>query len=589
MTVSRISWLVVVLVLTAVAPGNGARAQSDSNEPLFIIPTGDFDGAASAATAPLSSEPPEVEVEDLSPPGAGAAGLLDSANGGLPADMWRGADARMVEGLMPKIPAASGSAAMNRLARRLLLSVAVPPAGVDPARFMGYRVDRLIALGQGPEVEALLRGTGEMAKSPEILGARINQLFLDGDVQKACPLVREIVREDATDYWQKAMIFCQRLDGQQTQADLGMSLLADQGAEIGATFLTLNRALAGEPGVTLNSFSDADPLLLAMALQAGVALPADTAETDDPAVLAALARNPEVALETRLAAAERAVAQAVLDAETLAAIYGQVEFTAEQRSNALSEAQRIGGPKGRALLFQAAQGQPTATARAEVYRNLMLDAANEGGTVGYAVAARAIHDQLAAMQPSPEVAWFAPDIVTALLVAGDPEAAARWWPQMQERARVDPSSAAQVQALWPMMRLAFGDQIADNGRQMEVWWNGFDPDQESERRARGAVYAALMTGLNDAAVDPLLPYLVVGPQLVGDGVPPSVLIDAMLRAADEEKIGQTVLLSLVTLGEGGTAEADPVTLGAVVQALHRIGLGQDARLIALEAAFAGGA
>jgi hypothetical protein len=98
-----------------------------------------------------------------------------------------------------------------------------------------------------------------------------------------------------------------------------------------------------------------------------------------------------------------------------------------------------------------------------------------------------------------------------------------------------------------------------------------------------------MTGLNDAAVDPLLPYLVVGPQLVGDGVPPSVLIDAMLRAADEEKIGQTVLLSLVTLGEGGTAEADPVTLGAVVQALHRIGLGQDARLIALEAAFAGGA
>jgi hypothetical protein len=102
------------------------------------------------------------------------------------------------------------------------------------------------------------------------------------------------------------------------------------------------------------------------------------------------------------------------------------------------------------------------------------------------------------------------------------------------------------------------------------------------------LYVALMTGLGDAAVDPLLPYLVIGPQPTGEGVPQSVLIDAMARSADAGRIGQTVLVALVVLGEGGTAQADPVTLGAVVAALRQIGLGQDARLIALEAAFAGG-
>ena len=588
MTASRISRLAVVLVLAAVAPQNGAWAQSDSNEPLFIIPFDGFDSSAAAPGTPQNVGPSEVEIESLSAAAVVAAGLLDSANGGLPVDMWRGADARITEGLMPKIPAATGSAAMNTLARRLLLSVAQPPSDVNPAVFLGYRVDRLVALGQGREVESLLRGAGELARAPMVLEARINQMFLDGDVLGACPLVREALRNDPSAYWQKAQVFCQRLDGQQTQADLGLSLLSDQSVEIGSTYLRLDRALQGEAGIVLSSLVDADPLLLAMAVEAGVEIPLDAVASSDPAVLAALARNPAIALDIRLAAAEQAVAQAVLDASYLAAIYGEVTFSAEERANALSQSQQIGGPKGRALLFQASQSQPSATGQAEVYRALLLNAAGEGGTAGYAAMARAIREQLAALRPSPELVWFAADAVAALLVAGDPEAAAQWWPMTEERARVDTTTEQQVNGLWPLMRLAFGDQIVDGGNRMESWWNLFGPEEESERRARGAVFAALMTGLGDDAIDPLLPYLVIGPQQLGDGVPQSVLLDAMLRSADENRVGQTVLLALVVLGEGGTSHADPVTLGAVVQALSQIGLGQDARLIALEAAFAGG-
>jgi len=588
MTVSRTSWLVIVLVLALTAPAGALWAQSESNEPLFIIPLDNFGGGNAASGTSEPAEPPEVEVQSLSPTVAGAVGLLDVANGGLPADMWRGSDARIVTGLLPKLPAATGSAAMNDLARRLLLSVAQPPDGVDPAAFLGMRVERLVALGQGAEVESLLRGAGDLANAPEVREARINQLLLNGDVLTACPLVRQVVRDDPSAYWQKALVFCQRVDGELTQADLGLSLLADQGVELSPTFLELDRALQGAPGVKISSMAEADPLLVAMAVEAEVAIPVDAAQTDDPAVLVALARNPAVALDTRLVAAEKSVAQAVLDAKVLAVTYDEVTFDAQDLANALTRAQQLGGAKGRALLFQAAQAQPSATGRAEVYRALLLNAAKEGGLVTYSAAARAIRQELTALRPMPELNWFAPDALTALLVGGDPQAAARWWPLLEERARVDDAADAQVRSLWPMMRLAFGDQMADDGRRMELWWDQFDPEQESERRALGAVYAALMTGLSDAAVDPLLGHLVVGPVEPVDNAPQSVLVDTMLRSAAEQRLGQTALLALIVLGEGGTAEADPLRLGAAVSGLQQIGLGQDARLIALEAAFAGG-
>ena len=589
MTASLVSRLAVAVGLVVAAPWYGTWAQTEGNEPLFIIPFDGFDTPATPESTPQTTVAPEVEIESLSAPDAGAAGLLDSANGGLSVDMWQGADPRIAEGLMPKIPAATGSAAMNGLARRLLLSVARPPRDVNPGEFLGYRVDRLVALGQGRDVEGLVRGAGELANDPMVLEARINQMFLDDDVLGACPLVREAVRRDPTAYREMALVFCQRLDGEFTQADLGLSLLGDQGVDVGATYRRLDLALQGAPNIEISSLADANPLLLAMAIEAEVEIPGDVTSSDDPAVLVALARNPQMTPDIRLTAAEKAVAQAVLDPDVLAELYRDVAFTPEERANALSQAQQFGGPKGRALLFQAAQAQPSSTGQAEVYRALLLNAASEGGTTGYGSAARAVRGQLAALPPSPELAWFAADAVAALLVAGDPEAAARWWPLMEERARTDPSTQPQVHALWPIMRMAFGEQMADDGSRMEAWWDQFGPDEEAERRARGTVYAALMTGLSDEAVDPLLSHLVIGPQLLSEDVPQSVLIDAMLRSAAEQRVGQTVLLALVVLGEGGTAQADPITLGAVISALREVGLGQDARLIALEAAFASGA
>jgi hypothetical protein len=80
--------------------------------------------------------------------------------------------------------------------------------------------------------------------------------------------------------------------------------------------------------------------------------------------------------------------------------------------------------------------------------------------------------------------------------------------------------------------------------------------------------------------DPLLQ----GPLTVTGYLPSPALSRALAAAAADKRVGETVLLALLALGDVGPAGVDPSTLHAVIRALREIGLSTDARLIAIEAA-----
>ena len=60
------------------------------------------------------------------------------------------------------------------------------------------------------------------------------------------------------------------------------------------------------------------------------------------------------------------------------------------------------------------------------------------------------------------------------------------------------------------------------------------------------------------------------------------------EAAAKNRIGETVLLSLVGLNATGLADAEPEWLARAVTSLHRVGLDDEARRLAVEAAIANG-
>ena len=63
-----------------------------------------------------------------------------------------------------------------------------------------------------------------------------------------------------------------------------------------------------------------------------------------------------------------------------------------------------------------------------------------------------------------------------------------------------------------------------------------------------------------------------------------MLLVGLQAAARDGRVGETIALGLVALGPGGPGGADPLALGTTIAALRQVGLGRDARLVALDAA-----
>jgi hypothetical protein len=70
--------------------------------------------------------------------------------------------------------------------------------------------------------------------------------------------------------------------------------------------------------------------------------------------------------------------------------------------------------------------------------------------------------------------------------------------------------------------------------------------------------------------------------------PETALVYALDQTSTAGHLGETVLLSLLLLGQSGPGTSAPTTLAQVLEGLMAVGLERDARALALEAAVAQG-
>ena len=587
MTVSVSRALGLLVLPFALALPAGMAWAQDDEQPLSIIPLEDSGEVPPEETENLAAaEGFELEIESLPAVDTDSVGTLGPGNGGFGRDMWQGSGGARVAHLLARLDATTGSRIATVLARRLLLSAADVPEGVR-GDFLGERVARLVALGMHGDVAGLISRAGDRSLTPAVRRGRIDALLLGGDMKAACAAVREAI--EAADDAALALVFCQRLAGEQAAADLSLAILRDSGDHVGARFAALDRSLAANEPATLDSLDGASPLLFAMLMATGAEVPAHALEYAPAALLRALAENEDVTIETRLHAAEAAVSAGSMDGESLGALYLAAKSDGESApdNNELTP-ERTAGPSGRALLFRIASRQLLIMDRARTLVALLQRAAAENGRAGFLAAARTVAPQIAEIPPSAALDWFSGDAALALLAAGDPDAAARWWPLLSERSRSEPAGAVQAAVVWPLLRLALGEGLADDGNHMRAWWDASQRTAGENAVARAERYLALMAALDDPAADGLLDDVLTAEPGPDAATAPARLLLALKAAARDGRLGETVLLALLALGGDGTATSDPLRLGAVVEALRAVGLDREARLVALEAAFAGG-
>lgn len=529
------------------------------------------------------------QVESLKTIDPSSVGVLDASEGGFGTDMWDGTDRALVERLLPRLPVGTSSRTMQRLMKRLLLSTARVPAGpATRPSLLGLRAERLAAAGAVEAVVQLLSAAPAHLDDGVLARADVASRLLIGDNAGACKRAQVMVRQDDDPYWLKGLAFCKALNGEHAAAALGADLLRELGADDDPAFLTLIEALAGDEEAVLDSLFAPTALHLAMLSAARRPIPANAVDGAEPGILSAIATAPNADLELRLIAAERAEAAGALKAEKLGQIYASVAFSPEEMGNALALAEsERSGPEGRALLYQVAAIEPQPAARAAVLQKAWLLARENDG---FGTAARVSVDQTLAIEPSPKLAWFAADAGRALLAAGRIEAARRWLDlAMEQDPAASPEAGIAAITLWPLLVIAEAEDPPPWSQEIFARWVTHQQELPGTmRRRRLSLMFSLLEGIGYEPERGHWQELLEGRLMVSTHMPTPALWRALEKAGMGRRLGETVLLALLAVGEAGPGRADPITLRAVLAALGQVGLESEARALALEAAIEGG-
>ncbi|MEE9480550.1 MAG: hypothetical protein V3V34_08445 [Kiloniellales bacterium] len=568
--------------------------QPPAGQPLMLAPPTVLLPQAGGQTDAEPESTPDVEgieVSRLAEMDPESIGILDPERGGLGSDLWRGTERRVVEQLLPRLPGMMHSAGMRNLARRLLLSNAAAPTDRPDAapshrvNLLALRIDRLAAMGDYPGLSGLLQVVPLRYDDEPVARARVEALLLQGRTAEACTEVRPgVAAHQGNPYWRKALVFCQILSGEAAEASLGVALLREEGEQQDQAFFQLADSLTGLSGGALSAWPNS-ALHFAMLQAVGQPLPDEMLDQLSPGLLVSLANAPANGLEQRAQAAERAVSFGLLRPDELADIYDSYGFSAAQLANAISSAETLSGPERRALLFQAAWGQTVPSARAEIV-NVALDEARAQGA--YQLAVRLYMPLIADFPLKPELAWFAGAAGRALYATGRFEQAAAWLTLARQEALINAQAAMAVSALWPYSRLASGVATAWEGN-LTVWAESRSDLADMEIARQQLLLRAAFQALGES--DPMIWADLVGiePAVAAEGAAPdTALVYALSEASQFGRLGETVLLALLALGEAGPASSHPLVLHEVLAALTRVDLVAEARMLAIEAAVANG-
>ncbi len=555
-----------------------------------------------------------IQVDHLSGVNPDSVGALSVAQGGFGPTMWAGAKRPLVDALLPQLPVRTPSPAMRGLIRRLLLSTAVPPDGEGtPGHLIALRIGLLSDMGELEGAAALLGAVPGRARSGELIRLEADGLLLSDEAPKACALAANQIRQSDIPYWQKILIFCQVLAGEQEKAFLGTSLLREM-EDPDRAFFNLIEMIAGGGGGEVETLTDPTPLHLVLAKAVQATLPPDMVQGTNPAVLRAMALNVNLPLAQRVLAGERAEAVGALPVLALRDLYGSIPFTEEELANPLTgvapqeegeapsapemRAQDKSGDEAgsdsaaipfdpilrrRALLFHSALKQTVSAAQAEAAA-AVLTRSQDDGARAYAAAVRVLLPVLEKLEPSVKLMWLAPDVIRALLSAGRIERAGAWFNLLLANATFNPESATAVALLKPAMRLSGAAEAADwSPRDLALWWEAARALDADEARRRGGVLFSLIEGFGDFVPDSLWAALAQGTAAQPTFMPHVALLQRLEFAGRRGSMGEAVLLSLLFMGEEGPAGAHPLVLRRVVAALTSAGLEEEARALAVEA------
>ena len=518
-----------------------------------------FVGASALIIAlPASAQVKEGGLGAIDPWGIG---FLDPGETSMPSGMW---NASRAEDLLPLMRQARTNAltpAERILLRRVVLSPAERPEGVQADTLLGERTRIMYALG---EAEAAAELMGQLKKPPRGMDAEAMAADLQlalGNQAIACGQVTGTAREG--DYWARLRAVCAVLEENTSAAELAVEFAQNQGVNDPWLFSAVY-AVSGDTQNRPPARFDSG-LNLALSTKAELTPPLNAVSSSRPDLAAAMATRPSLPADLRVQAAGIAAQAGLLSAEDHRATY-EALFT--------KSGYRPGSPIEIALSSMNNPAATTAT-RARSFSAALRTSADNAAR--FAAVSRLVKADLDELPQSSDTARQALMFARASLAAGDAEAAARWsgatefegvpLPDPFEAAWIDgliilgggDASPASIEVVTTrLIEAAEGQNRQRAAAKLFSLWTSFGIAPPSEARA-------IMNGQTSVAGQRLNPWNVMA-----------------VRAAAEADAAGEVVLQILGFTRGDPTQLDVTDLAVLIAALREIGADDAARILALE-------
>jgi hypothetical protein len=505
-----------------------------------------------AALGPPSNHGIEIPEDSRRP--TDFVGPLTPGNWGLAPGAFGNANGRFLVTLMGSLDAPLPSRWTSILLRRALLSRVPTPSRVADVDWVAERAWLLLRMGEADSARALVQSVDVDKFTPRMFTVAVQTALATGDPAALCPLVEPGRAISDEPIWPLAEAMCAALEGDAARA----SQLIDQArgrSDAGGIDIMLAEKVVGAGPNTRRSVTvqwegvnELNSWRFGMASATGLEIPKGLLDRAGPRVRAWQARAPMIPIEQRAASAETAASLGVFSNQALVDMYSMIGDSTDPSDIQASTAGRL------RRCYTARSFRD----RVDSMKGLWDEARTPRDRF-----ARLILTASAAARIPPSDAYKdrASDLIASMLSAGLDRQAARW-SSLVEGMGDDGDRA------WALLALA------SERPSVNISPSRAQAFADRDGGHRGRLLIAGLAGLgrlND-------------PGSLGLNVTPRSRWAQMIEAAAAaNQPGTVALLAGTGMQTADWGGVPPEHLYHVVNALRRVGLAYEARMIAAEA------
>jgi len=519
-----------------------------------------------------------IELKDID---SNTVGTITEDEGGLGYDMWSGSERNIIQNYLKNLPINKESDTAIELIKKLLLSNAKVPKSNGEIDLILIRINKLIELGDFDNAKSLIDLVNKKDNEEILIKQTEINLSLN-NFDLACSNIEEQRKSFKQNlFWRKVEIFCQILNGKTNKANLSLSLLKEEKNFNDENFLKIIDSLIYKDEINDESLVNLNLLNLVMTRVANINIKESYVLNDDPLLLTMIYRMPNAPIKLRIEAIEKSKKLLNLPIETIEEIYNSYDLEEKDKKISLDDNILLGF-ETQAILFQMAIAEDDEEKKAKIIKKSLELAFINGN---FTLISKLNLNSLLEIKPSKNLSWFANYAAKSLLISNKKEEAIKWYEILKKEKNKNTELFNNFIELWVIvefLNLKNRESEYKNISQNEILKSIDKFDSQNKKLVFDTLGFYILENFG-MKINPQFWLINLDNQEIeSKQLPNSSLISLLKNASENKKVGETILLILMSLDNKNFNQLHPFFLQIVISSLNQIGLQDKAFDVVIE-------